>query len=204
MPFVRDANLAPLETMSGVEKAAIPPTLPLLLLLSPAPVKDTAPAPDAVPLLFWLRFGFGVRCGSWSGPSSWSGCSSGSKGYANVPGGGRARAPLRLLQRVPPGGGQSRHWTRRTHRSGASLRSRWVLARVGWSTKEGRGPCLGGREARGPKEAPSIPTDPNPLVLAGAVGVTDYCTRMDLELASRYLTRAPGMRTASWTARAGF
>ncbi|KAJ8362395.1 hypothetical protein AAFF_G00375850 [Aldrovandia affinis] len=58
---------------------------------------------------------------------------------------------------------------------------------AGWSTKGVRKRPLSGEagEARGPKEAPSIPIDPNPFeVLAGAVEVADFCTGMDIELAS--------------------
>ncbi|KAJ8358047.1 hypothetical protein AAFF_G00040950 [Aldrovandia affinis] len=58
---------------------------------------------------------------------------------------------------------------------------------AGWVTKPVRKRALSGEheEARGRKEAPSIPLDPNPFqVLAGPEEGGNFCTGMDLELVS--------------------
>ncbi|KAJ8362396.1 hypothetical protein AAFF_G00375860 [Aldrovandia affinis] len=55
---------------------------------------------------------------------------------------------------------------------------------AGWVTKPVRKRALSGEheEARGRKEAPSIPLDPNPFqVLAGPEEGGNFCTSMDLE-----------------------
>ncbi|KAJ8347510.1 hypothetical protein AAFF_G00190900 [Aldrovandia affinis] len=60
-------------------------------------------------------------------------------------------------------------------------------AEAGWMTRPVKKRAISGEheEARGPKQAPAIPIDPNPFqALAGSEGGADFCTGMDIELAS--------------------